>query len=73
MTEEYVYVLLADGDGTMRSTDTPFGVAVRTEEAAKQYLKDKGVGYTHSYEKLRVFDTAKEGIDWKFRNIEPND
>lgn len=71
MEEEYIYVLLADGDGTMRSHDEPFGVAVRTEEAAKHYVKEGGVGYTHSYEKLRIFDTAKDGIAWKYHNIEP--
>lgn len=72
MAEEFVYVLLADDDGTMRSRDMPFGVAVRTEEEAKQYVKDGGVGYTHSYEKLRVFDSAKEGIAWQFPKHEPS-
>lgn len=68
---EKIYVLLADGDGTMRSIDEPFGVAVKTKEAAEQYLKDGGVGYSHSYTELRVFNTAKEGIDWKYRKIQP--
>lgn len=34
-----VFVLLADGDGTMRSIDTPWGVAVTTEKEAKRYVE----------------------------------
>lgn len=59
---QYVYVLLADGDGTMRSTDTPFGVAVDSEEEAKRFVADGGVGYTHSYEKLRVFSNKDNAV-----------
>ena len=47
-----VFVLLADGDGTMNSSDTPWGVAVTTEEEAQSYVKKGGIGYTHSYAKL---------------------
>jgi hypothetical protein len=57
-----VYVLLADGDGTMRSIDTPFGVAVTSETEAKRYVLEKGIGYTHSYEKLAVFDNKDDAI-----------
>ena len=60
-----VFVLLADGDGTMNSSDTPWGVAVTTEEEAKSYVKKGGIGYTHSYAKLNVFekyDDAREAI-----------
>jgi hypothetical protein len=66
--EEYVYILLADGDGTMRSIDEPFGVAVRTEEEAKAFVANGKVGYTHSYTKVRIFDKAQDGIDWKFKS-----
>lgn len=58
-----IYILLADGDGTMRSVDTPWGAAVTTEEEAKKYVKKGGVGYTHSYVKVKVFDTSKEAIN----------
>lgn len=71
LKKDIVYVLLADMDGTMRSTDEPFGVAVKTKEAADQYIKKGGVGYSHSYSELRIFNSSKEARDWKFRNIEP--
>jgi len=61
-----IYVLLADGDGTMRSSDTPFGVAVETEEEAKRFVKDGGVGYTHSYQKLTLFKDKDKAIRWKY-------
>jgi hypothetical protein len=55
-----VFVLLTDSDGTMRSIDTPWGFAVRSESEAKEYVKRGGIGYTHSYVKVRVFDTYEE-------------
>ena len=63
-----VYLLLADEDGTTRSKDYPIGIAVTSEEAARQYVKSGGIGYTHSYIKVRVFETAKEGLAWKKDN-----
>ncbi|MEE9354186.1 MAG: hypothetical protein V3U75_01215 [Methylococcaceae bacterium] len=65
-TLKEVYVLLADGDGTMRSSDEPFGVAVESEEEAKRYVEGKGVGYTHSYQKLTVFDDKDKAIHWVY-------
>ena len=67
MEEKYVYVLLSDGDGTMRSSDTPFGVAVTTEAEAERFVKEGKVGYTHSYAKVRVFDNKDDGIKWAFK------
>jgi hypothetical protein len=67
MKENYVYVLLSDGDGTMHSSDTPFGVAVTTEAEAKRYLEDGKVGYTHSYAKLKIFDNKDDAIKWAFK------
>ena len=61
-----VFVLLADGDGTMRSIDQPFGVAVTTEAEAKRYVKEGKVGYTHSYEKVTIFDNKDEAINFRF-------
>lgn len=63
-----VYVLLADGDGTMRSGCDPFGVAVTTKEEAERYLKDGGVGFYHSYSKVRIFDNKDEAIKWVYPN-----
>jgi hypothetical protein len=61
-----VFVLLSDGDGTMRSVDEPFGVAVSTEAEAKRFVKKGNMGYSQSYQKLVVFDTFEEGIKhWK--------
>lgn len=63
-----VYVLLADGDGTtMRSIDTPFGVAVTTEVEAGRFVKEGHVGYTHSYAKIRIFTDKDEAIKWAFQ------
>jgi len=64
--KQEVYVLLADGDGTMRSSNEPFGVAVTTKEEAKRFIKDGGVGYTHSYSKLTIFENKDEAIKWRF-------
>jgi hypothetical protein len=50
-----VFVLLMDDAGTSRSSDELFGVAVTTEEEAKRFVRDGGVGYSHSYAKVRVF------------------
>lgn len=61
-----VYVLLADGDGTMRSQDEPFGVAVSSKAEADKYVRDGGVGYTHSYQKLVIFDDKDEAIRYAF-------
>jgi len=66
MNDEHIYVLLADGDGTMRSTETPFGVAVRTEEEAKRFLKEGGVGYSHDYAKVKIFDNKDDAIKFAF-------
>ena len=60
-----VFVLLADGDGTMRSKDEPWGAAVTTEEEAKRYTEKGNIGFTHSYTKVKIFETydeAKEAI-----------
>ena len=67
MSEEIVYVLLADGDGTMHSGDTPFGVAVTSKEEADRFVAEGGVGYTHSYKTLKDFANKDDGINWKYR------
>jgi hypothetical protein len=59
-----VYVLLADGDGTMRSTEEPFGVAVTTEAEAKRFVIEGKVGYSHSYAKLTIFENKDEAIEF---------
>ncbi len=56
-----IFVLLADGDGTMRSIDEPWGAAVTTEAEAKRYAEKGGIGYTHSYDKVKIFETYEEG------------
>lgn len=64
-----VFVLLTDSDGTLRSHDEPFGVAVTTEEEAKRFVKDGGVGYTHSYAKLVVFADKDAALRHRFPSI----
>ena len=66
-----VYVLLADGDGTMRSNDTPFGVAVTTEDEAKRFVAEGKFGYSHSYEKVKIFETKDEALDhWRKEHMQ---
>lgn len=66
--EKEIFVLMADRDGTMRSTNEPFGVAVKTKEEADLYVKDGGVGYRHAYEKVEIFDTKEEAIKSAFND-----
>jgi len=61
-----IFVLLADSDGTFRSSDEPFGVAVTTEEEAQRFVRDGGVGYTHSYIKTIVFDNKDDALKHKY-------
>lgn len=65
---QYIYILLADGDGdgTMRSQDTPFGVAVDSEEEALKYVAEGGVGFTHSFVKVEVFSGKNEALKSAF-------
>lgn len=58
-----VFVLQADSDGTMRSQDTPIGVAVTSEDEAKRFVKEGGVGYSHSYVKVQVFDNKDDALN----------
>lgn len=58
-----IYILLANSDGTMRSTDEPFGAAVTTEKEAKAFAKKGNVGYTKSYQEVTVYDTWKEAVE----------
>jgi len=51
-----VFVLMADSDGTFRSSDSPIGVAVTTEEEAQRFVREGKIGYSHSYVKVLVFD-----------------
>ena len=55
-----IFVLLADDSGTTFSPDTPWGAAVITEEEAKRYVEKGGVGYHHSYAKVKLFETFEE-------------
>lgn len=61
-----IFILKADGDGTTRSSDRPFGVAVTSEEEAKKFVKVGGVGFTHSYEMVEIFETSEEAVGSAF-------
>ena len=61
-----VYILMADCDGTMHSRNMPFGVAVTSKEEADKFVKEGGVGYFHSYEKVRIFTSKDEAIKFSF-------
>lgn len=60
-----IFLLLADGDGTMHSIPEPFGVAVTSEEEAKKFVESK-FSYRDRYQKVTVFGTIQEAIEhWK--------
>lgn len=63
-----IYILKADVDGTMSSRDVPIGVAVTTEVEAKKYVEKGGVGYSHSYEKVTVFDNKDEALEFSLKD-----
>lgn len=66
MNERDIFLLLADGDGTTHSSDFEFGVAVTSESEAERFVSEGGVGYTHSYVKIRIFENKDEAIRWRY-------
>jgi hypothetical protein len=63
-----VYLLLADGDGTLRSIDEPIGYAVKTEDEAKKFVEKGNIGYSRSYKKITIcndFETVMESLKLK--------
>jgi hypothetical protein len=69
MKEDYVYVLLSDGDGTMHSQATPFGVAVDSEAEAKRFVEEakKAGWWSPEYTKVRIFSDKNDAIKWAFK------
>lgn len=67
-TYKVIYVLLADGDGTLRSKNEPFGVAVETKEEAELFVKEYNFGYTQSYQEFKIFKTTKDAIEFWRKN-----
>ena len=57
-----IFILMADSDGTLRSSDSPIGVAVKTLEEAERFVREGKVGYSHSYVKVRIFDDKDEAL-----------
>lgn len=68
MIKNEVFILLADVDGTLRSRDTPIGVAVNSEEEAKRFVSEGKIGYTHSYMKITIFSDLDDALDSIFPN-----
>lgn len=62
MKEKEIFVLLADGAGSMRSTEQPFGVAVSSEKEARKFAKSE-FSFSDNYQKVKVFKTCKEAIE----------
>lgn len=62
-----IYILKADGDGTMRSTDDTFGVAVDNIDEAIRFVEEGGIGYTHSFEKIVIFSNKDDACTYAFR------
>ena len=65
-TFEEIFVLLTDGDGTIRSIEEPFGVAVTTEKEAKRFVEEGYVGYSQSYCKVKIFTNKDDVINWRY-------
>lgn len=61
-----IFVLMADTDGTLRSSDSPIGVAVTTEEEAERFVEEGEVGYTRSYFKVLVFADKDEALRHRY-------
>lgn len=60
---EEVYVLLYDSDRTLRSSPEPFGVAIRNEQEAKDYVASCNEGEKFgpaAYSKLVLYNTFEE-------------
>lgn len=61
-----IFILMADSDGTMRSSDSPIGVAVTTQEEAQRFVREGKVGYTHSYMKVIVFADKDAALRYRY-------
>lgn len=57
-----VFVLLEDGDQTMRSTREPFGVAVTTEAEAIRYVEEGRNPSAYGYQRLRVYTDYDDAV-----------
>lgn len=60
---------MADSDGTLHSSDEPAGVAVTTEEEAKRFVRDGGIGYSHSYEEVKIFNNKDDAVNYLINRI----
>ena len=63
-----VYMLMADLSGTTFSSDEPLGVAVQSKDEAEKFVKEGGVGFTHSYKKLKVFKEKDTALSFRRAN-----
>ena len=50
----------------MSSKEKPFGVAVTTEDEAKNFVQESNQGYYRTYQELKIFKDKDKGIQWKF-------
>jgi hypothetical protein len=66
-----LFVLMADSDGTLRSSDSPIGVAVTTKEEAERFVREGKVGYSHSYSKVLVFADKDEALRHVYPSYRP--
>jgi len=65
VNKKEVFVLLADTDGTTRSIDALIGAAVTSEPEAQSFVQNSKYGYSRSYKRVAVFETANEAIKKK--------
>ncbi len=57
-----IYLLTCDADGTMRSRNDSFGVAVTSQKEAEAFVNDHNYGYSQSYEKIAIFESTEEAL-----------
>lgn len=62
-----IYILCIDSDGTFHSHPEPIGVAVLTEIEAKLWVERSTLGYSRSYEKIKIVGLEGELRDERSR------
>jgi hypothetical protein len=58
-----MFLLLANC-GASFSRDINLEVAVTTEDEAKRYVAEKGIGFTHSYCKIKMFVNKDDALKY---------
>lgn len=57
-----IYILMADYNGSTFSHEQPIGLAVETEEEAKEFVNNSDEGYHRTFMKVDVYDNYKDAV-----------